>query len=277
MRTRFLIAFALFLATLSSAQIAANFPPLEQWKAAVLARDAETLKSFYSSFPAAQINTTSGKVDADADAAFWIGLKAKGIDLTVAESGPQQAGTWAIAFQAKIITAPSGRAVHVVMEQFWQEHSGIWQLVAAKRDVTRLEQPLSLDAKIYPAGVDAHEEIREALARSAKAHKRVLVVFGADWCYDCHVLDKAFQRDDIAGVLKPSFEVVHVDVGEGNKNQDLMSEYDVPMRRGIPAIAVLDSNGKLLYSQKNGEFERARALGPEDLLEFLKRWKPQGR
>jgi hypothetical protein len=49
------------------------------------------------------------------------------------------------------------------------------------------------------------------------------------------------------------------------------------MKRGIPAIALLDSSGKLLYSQKNGEWERARALGPEDLLEFLRKWKPQSR
>jgi len=39
----------------------------------------------------------------------------------------------------------------------------------------------------------------------------------------------------------------------------------------------LDSNGKLLYSQKAGEFERARALAPEDLLEFLNKWKLQAR
>jgi hypothetical protein len=66
-------------------------------------------------------------------------------------------------------------------------------------------------------------------------------------------------------------------VGQGDKNQDLMNEYQVPMQRGIPAIAVLDASGKVIYSQKNGEFERARAIGPEDLLEFLKKWKPQAR
>jgi hypothetical protein len=75
-------------------------------------------------------------------------------------------------------------------------------------------------------------------------------------------------------VLKSNFEVVHVDVGTGDKNQDLMNEYQVPMSRGIPALAVLDASGKLIYSQKNGEFERTRALGPEDLLAFLNKWKP---
>ena len=71
--------------------------------------------------------------------------------------------------------------------------------------------------------------------------------------------------------------MVHVDIGEGEKNQDLMQQYQVPKNKGIPALAVLDSDGKLLYSQKNGEFEKARALGPEDLIEFLKKWKPQAR
>ena len=44
-----------------------------------------------------------------------------------------------------------------------------------------------------------------------------------------------------------------------------MEQYQVPMKKGIPAIAVLDSDGKLLYSQKGGEFEKARALAPEDV------------
>lgn len=42
----------------------------------------------------------------------------------------------------------------------------------------------------------------------------------------------------------------------------------------IPAIAVLDYSGKLLFSQKNGEFEKARSLDRETLLAFLNQWKP---
>jgi thioredoxin 1 len=271
MRSRLLLAPILFLASICLAQSAASFPPLDQWKAAVLARDAAALQSLYA--PAAQINTTAGKVGADADAVFWTGLKARRIDLTVSQSGSPQPGIWAIAFQAKITTAPPGHTVHVVVEQFWQEQAGAWQLVALKRDVTKLEQPVSLDAKIYPTG-DARQEIASAQLRAAKARKHVLLVFGADWCYDCHVLERAFRRPDIAAVLTPNYEVVKVDIGQGDKNQDLMNQYQVPMNRGVPAIAVLDSSGRLLYSQKNGEFERARALGPEDLLAVLNKWKP---
>jgi len=153
-----------------------------------------------------------------------------------------------------------------------------WRLAATKRsDPTRLQQPTSTSKVIYAPGLDAHTEIKQALALASKKHKRVLVVFGANWCYDCHVLDLAFHRPEVATVLEKSYEVVHVDVGEGNKNQDLMEQYQVAMKKGIPAIAVLDSDGKLLYSQRGGEFEKARSLAPEDVLVFLNKWKPVAR
>jgi thiol:disulfide interchange protein len=128
--------------------------------------------------------------------------------------------------------------------------------------------------EIYSESADAHAEIKEALQKAAAEHKRVIVVFGANWCYDCHVLDTAFHRSDLAPILSANYEVVHVDIGKGEKNQDLMRKYEVPMKRGIPGLAVLDGDGKLVYSQKNGEFENARALAPEDFLSFLNKWKP---
>jgi hypothetical protein len=42
----------------------------------------------------------------------------------------------------------------------------------------------------------------------------------------------------------------------------------------VPALAVLDSAGKLLFSQTHGEFENTRRLGPEDIVAFLNQWKP---
>ena len=40
---------------------------------------------------------------------------------------------------------------------------------------------------------------------------------------------------------------------------------------------VVDAEGKLIVSQKSGEFENARALTPDTLLEFLNKWKPVAR
>jgi thiol:disulfide interchange protein len=135
-------------------------------------------------------------------------------------------------------------------------------------------QSVKKEKEIYNESADARAELKEALEKATAEHKRVIVVFGANWCYDCHVLDKAFHSADLAPILAANYEVVHVDIGRGEKNQDLMTKYEVPMKRGIPGLAVLDADGKLVYSQKNGEFENARALAPEDFLAFLNRWRP---
>jgi len=135
--------------------------------------------------------------------------------------------------------------------------------------------PQALPQKdLYPASADAKKEIDEALHSASPAHKRVLVVFGANWCFDCHALDESFHSSEIAPTLKKYFEVVHVDIGHGEKNLDLAKKYDVPLNRGIPALAVLDSGGNLLFSQKQGEFEAARSLPVSDILAFLNKWKP---
>lgn len=136
-------------------------------------------------------------------------------------------------------------------------------------------QPAAKGKQIYSETANARTEIKEAVAKATAEHKRVIVVFGANWCFDCHVLDNAFHSNDIAPLIEANYEVVHVDIGKGEKNQDLMQKYEVPLKRGIPALAVLDADGKLVYAQKNGEFENARAMSQQDFLAFLNKWKPR--
>jgi len=268
----------LLLSAVCFAETATGFLPLEHWKTAVVSGRASTLENLYSTDPPARVTVitkSSAEISTQADAEFWTELKPKRVSLNVAQSTSPQPGVRQVTFQATVTSARPGKTLYVVEAQLWQDQAGIWKLVAVERtDALKLEQPMSLDAKIYPPASEARGEISEAELRAATDHKRILVIFGADWCYDCHVLDRALRRPDIAPTLNANFEVVHVDVGTGNKNQDLMNEYQVPMSRGVPALAVLNSSGQLIYSQKNGEFERTRAMGPEDLLAFLNKWKP---
>ena len=260
-------------------QTGATFAPVEQWQAAVVSGDWAKLRALYSSNPAARVVLSSGETSAETDIAFWIGLKAKRIKLDVVQSASPQQDSQQVAFEAEVLSAADGklRTVYVIDGQLWQKQGDQWRIAATKRsDVSRLQQPLSTDKEIYVPGLNAHVEIADALKKASQQHKRVLLVFGANWCYDCHVLDLAFHRPDVTAVLNPNFVVVHVDVGQGDKNQDIMKQYQVPMAKGIPAIAVLDNDGKLLYSQQGGEFEKARALAPEDVLAFLNKWKPKG-
>lgn len=256
----------------------AAFAPFEQWKAAVLAGDAAALKALYSTDPPALVSVGVVKSDAEADANFWLGLKARGMKVEVVRNEIRH-GHISYIFRAEVQSGlPNGQTVNVTDDQSWQQQGGQWRLIAVERtDAPHLKQPSDMKKDIYPAEADAHAEIDEAEAQAAQEHKRLLLVFGANWCFDCHVLDLAFRRPDLAPILLANYEVVHVDLGpDEHKNADLVQQYEIPLNKGIPALAVAESDGKLIVSQKNGEFEDARGLTPEVLLEFLNRWRPGG-
>jgi thioredoxin-related protein len=259
------------------------FPPFEQWKAAVLAGDAATLKNLYSAEPPAQIEINRAHHDADADINFWLGLKARSMKVGVVRNEVRH-GHISFILRAEVASGqPGNPTVNVTEDQSWKQQGDQWRLIYVERtDSPQLRQPADMKKNLYPADADARAEIKEAEERasssSSSGQKRLLLVFGANWCFDCHVLDLAFQRPEIAPVLAANYEVVHVDLGpDEEKNADLVKQYDVPLNKGIPALAVVESDGKLVVSQKNGEFEDARALTPDVLLEFLNKWKAQAR
>jgi Thioredoxin-like len=253
------------------------FLPFEQWKAAVLAGDATALKAFYSVNPPAKVRANQVQVDASAEVSFWIALQARSLKVEIVLMR-SRADLENIIFNASVVTGTGdGQTTIVADDQIWQKQGEQWRLrFATRTDAPSLKQPSSMNKDIYPAGVNAHAELAAAEERAAREHKRVLLVFGANWCYDCHVLDLAFQRPDLAPLLASSYEVVHIDLGpDEKKNADLVIQFDIPLHKGIPALAVAESDGKLVISQKNGEFENARGLTPESLLEFLNKWKPE--
>ena len=127
--------------------------------------------------------------------------------------------------------------------------------------------------ELYPDATDAKKEIAEALSAASKDHKHVLLVFGASWCFDCFALDYRFHQADIQPIVDKNYHVVHVDIGRNDKNQDLVKKYNIPIEKGVPSLAVLDSKGHTLYT--TGEFESARSTDPQVIVKFLDTWKPK--
>jgi thioredoxin-related protein len=127
---------------------------------------------------------------------------------------------------------------------------------------------------IYSDTADAKAEITDALTKAEAENKRVILVFGGNWCFDCHVLDAAFHDAKIQPLIDQNFEVVHVDVGQFDKNLDVAKKYKVNIQRGVPALAVLGGKGQVLFSDKGGEFEAARRMTRAEIVNFLQKWKP---
>jgi len=126
---------------------------------------------------------------------------------------------------------------------------------------------------IYSETADPKADIAAGLAEAKRDHKRVILDFGGDWCGDCQVLDIYFHQAPNADLLEKNFVLVHVWIGHMDKNIDVAAKYGVPISHGVPALAVLGSDGKVVYSQATGQFADMRHMDSVSVTEFLKKWK----
>ncbi len=126
---------------------------------------------------------------------------------------------------------------------------------------------------IYSETANPRSDIAGGLAQARREHKRLILDFGGDWCGDCQVLDIYFHQAPNGDLLEKNFVLVHVWIGHMDANIDVAAKYGVPINRGVPALAVLAPDGKVLYSQATGEFADMRHMDPNSVTEFLKKWK----
>jgi thioredoxin 1 len=259
-----------------------QFAPLETWKAAVLSGDTAALRALYSLNPPATTKTPSGTTaDPSAEPDFWTGVKSSGLTRLTARAArvdSPQAGVQRVIFSLELTTqsAPSSSSkLFASIAQTWADEDGKPVIVATVRtNLLHLPQPLDAKPDLYPDPSEARTDIGLALSVAAREHRRVILVFGGNWCYDCHVLDEAFHYPEVAKVLDPNYVVVHINIGQYDANLDLADKYQIPLKKGVPSLAVLDSKGNLLVSQKNGDFENTRRIDLHDVEQFLETWKP---
>jgi len=263
------------------------FEPLDNWKAAVLAGDKTALMKFYSTNPPARAKTSQVEtLDPAEEPTFWATLKPAGLDrlhIQVLEAKTLQPGVMALVLRMEAVLKTNAEEKSFIIggSQIWVQRLGDWKIIATQRSdpgakqARRLPEPAKPNTQLYPPPEEAPAEISSALAAAAKDHKRVLLVFGGNWCYDCHVLDATFRSKEFAPMVNASYHVIHINIGNSDANLDLAKKYEVPLEKGVPSLAILDPDGKLVVSQKNGEFESTLKIGPEDVVAFLKKWRPQ--
>ena len=126
---------------------------------------------------------------------------------------------------------------------------------------------------IYSDTADPKADIAAALVQARKEHKRVLLDFGGDWCGDCQVLDIYFHQAPNDELLEKNYVLVHVWIGHIDHNLEIPEKYGVAIKKGVPALAVLDAKGTTIYSQKTGEFEDMRHMDANSVTAFLEKWK----
>jgi thiol:disulfide interchange protein len=132
----------------------------------------------------------------------------------------------------------------------------------------------SASREIYPDAAQGKGDLAAGLKAAAQSHKRVIVDFGGNWCGDCQVLDIYFHNPQNRPILESNYVLVHINIGRMDENLDIAERYGIPVTLGVPALAVLAENGKVLYGQRGGEFSHMGRMESSAVTKFLVQWRP---
>jgi thiol:disulfide interchange protein len=132
----------------------------------------------------------------------------------------------------------------------------------------------SSSREIYPDPAQAKADLAAGLKTAAQSNKRVIVDFGGNWCGDCQVLDIYFHNPQNRPILESNYVLIHINIGRMDENLDIAEHFGIPVTLGVPALAVLSPNGKILYGQRGGEFSHMGRMEPAAVTRFLVQWRP---
>jgi thiol-disulfide isomerase/thioredoxin len=113
----------------------------------------------------------------------------------------------------------------------------------------------------YDPTADPVAAFQRATEQAAEHDKLVLLVFGSEWCPDCRSLNKKMAQQPLSQTLQDNFVVVHVDIGNWDRNMVFTEQFGKPVAKGIPSLAVVAPDEKVLYVSEAGEFAAARNMG----------------
>jgi thioredoxin-related protein len=131
---------------------------------------------------------------------------------------------------------------------------------------------------IYDKTADTEVQLAKAMATAKRDDKRILVMFGGDWCGWCHKLHELFASDaDIRKVLSYEYVLVMVDTTAPGA-EDLFKKCRAALPKdelekpiGVPFLGVLDANGKIVTAQRTDPLETGDHHEPGRVKEFLNR------
>jgi thioredoxin-related protein len=128
-------------------------------------------------------------------------------------------------------------------------------------------------ASIFDVTADAREQVKAATARAQRDGRRVLVMFGGDWCGWCHKLHALFASDPaIRDVLADEYLLVMVDTQAPHADALLAECRGDLTGVGYPFLAVLDGKGKVVTRQKSDPLEEGDHHDPTKVKAFLEKW-----
>lgn len=127
----------------------------------------------------------------------------------------------------------------------------------------------------YDETADAGAALDAAFARASENGTRVLVNFGGNWCPDCRMLAGMMQIPEFAAYLDAHYEVVKIDVGRFDRNEDVVQRLgfeNLDALDGVPTVVIATSDGRVVNAATSAEWTTARERRPQEALDYFHRY-----
>lgn len=124
----------------------------------------------------------------------------------------------------------------------------------------------------FDENADAKAQVAAAAAKARASGRLLLIDLGGNWCGDCRVLSAVMELPEVAAFVRRHYVVQPVSVGHFDRNLDVLARYGVKRLQGVPALLVIDRNGRLLDAGHVEALADARSMSPQALADWLARW-----
>jgi thiol-disulfide isomerase/thioredoxin len=136
--------------------------------------------------------------------------------------------------------------------------------------VDQLAKPLPYP---YDEKADANRQVDAARARAKASGKLLMIEMGGNWCPDCRILAGIMKLPEMNAFIRSHYEVVTVDIGRMDKNQQIPGRYGIAKLAGVPAILVVDpKKDQALNADHVFALADARSMAPQALADWLAQW-----
>jgi thiol-disulfide isomerase/thioredoxin len=115
----------------------------------------------------------------------------------------------------------------------------------------------------------AEDELAAALAAAAKSERKVFLHYGAPWCGWCVKLENWLARPEIAAVFGKDFVDVKIDIDRMAGGKEIHSRYRKDEKGGIPWMAMLDAQGKVLITSDGPKGNIGYPATIEEIAHFV--------
>ena len=113
----------------------------------------------------------------------------------------------------------------------------------------------------------AQDAVDDALATAAATGKHAMIVMGANWCHDSRALAGWFETPRFETMLRESYIVRYIDVGQKDRNIDVAQRFGLENIVGTPTVIVTNARGEVLNLDSAVTWRHSASLTEDEIFE----------